>query len=155
MSDLEQLKSGFAERSGRSLGREQALQVFYQADVRGLDLATSFNATEQVWQGGVHTDSYVKKLIDGFPAHQVQVDALIRQAAEHWQLDRMPLTDLNILRIAVYEFLFEPTIPVSVSINEAIELAKRYGGNDDSHKFANGILGQIAKQINKEDNSDA
>jgi N utilization substance protein B len=72
------------------------------------------------------------------------VDARIEATSQHWSLMRMPFVDRNILRLAVYEIMFEDDVPASVAINEAVELAKAYGG-DDSPKFVNGVLGKIAE----------
>lgn len=74
-----------------------------------------------------------------------EIDAQIEATSEHWSLMRMPFVDRNILRLAVYEIVFEPDVPDSVAINEAVEMAKAYG-TDDSPKFVNGVLGRIAER---------
>ena len=84
-------------------------------------------------------------ILEGVQAHSVEIDATIERLSQHWVLSRMPLVDRNILRIAVYELLFEPDIPSSVTINEAVEMAKVYAG-EDSSKFVNGILGKLADE---------
>ncbi|KKK69708.1 hypothetical protein LCGC14_2931350, partial [marine sediment metagenome] len=76
------------------------------------------------------------------------INEQINIAADRWTLERMPLLDRNILRMAIYEILFEEDVPVSVAINEAVELAKVYG-TPDSSKFVNGVLGNVAKKIAK------
>jgi N utilization substance protein B len=83
------------------------------------------------------------RLLRGVVQHCSSIDKLIQEHADNWRLERMPLVDRNILRIAIYEMLYEDDIPCSVSINEAIELAKVYGSSDSS-KFINGVLGNIA-----------
>ena len=86
---------------------------------------------------------YAKCLIRGVAAHEKQIDEDIIKTAENWALDRMPIVDRNIIRVAVYEIAYEEDIPTGVAINEAVEEAKLYCGSD-SPKFVNGILGRIA-----------
>ena len=78
-------------------------------------------------------------------AISTSIDETIGRTSEHWTVSRMPLVDRNILRVATYELLHATDVPASVAINEAVELAKTYGG-DDSSKFVNGVLGKIAEQ---------
>lgn len=87
---------------------------------------------------------YAKTLVRGTLDHLDQIDALIRQQAEHWRLERMPPVDRNILRLAVYEFLFETDVPKLVILDEAIELAKEFG-TEQSGRFVNGVLDGILK----------
>lgn len=75
-----------------------------------------------------------------------EIDALLNSTARGWKTSRFPSCDLAILRVAVYEMVYDDSIPVGVSINEAVELAKKYGGNE-SPSFINGVLGQIAKNL--------
>ncbi|MBR2527552.1 MAG: transcription antitermination factor NusB [Blautia sp.] len=74
-----------------------------------------------------------------------EIDALVGQASEGWRISRMSRTDLCLLRLAVYEMKWDEKVPVGVAINEAVELAKQYGGADSSASFVNGILGKIAR----------
>ncbi|HHT21491.1 MAG TPA: transcription antitermination factor NusB [Tissierellia bacterium] len=87
---------------------------------------------------------YANRLIDGFLAHQGQIDQLISQSTIDWSIDRLNKVDLAILRLAATELWLLEDIPTEVAINEAMELAKIYSG-DDSHSFINGVLGQIAQ----------
>jgi N utilization substance protein B len=87
---------------------------------------------------------YAKRLVRGTLEHVEQIDQLIRQQAEHWRLERMPPVDRNILRLAVYEFLFETDVPKLVILDEAIELAKEFG-TEQSGRFVNGVLDGILK----------
>ena len=75
----------------------------------------------------------------------VDVDRIISVSSQNWAIDRMPVVDRSILRLAAFELKYVDDVPVSVSINEAVELAKEFGGEDDSHRFVNGILGRIAR----------
>ena len=95
---------------------------------------------------GTLTD-YALALIRGVEANQAQVDERIEAASENWALSRMPIVDRSILRLAVFEMFHCDDVPVSVSINEAVELAKGFGGEDDSPRFVNGVLGRIARSM--------
>ena len=79
--------------------------------------------------------------------HQAAIDERLEGASENWALSRMPIVDRSILRLAVYEMFQREDVPVSVSINEAVELAKAFGGEDDSPRFVNGVLGRIARSM--------
>jgi N utilization substance protein B len=82
--------------------------------------------------------------VTGVEAHQARIDSIIEDISENWSLSRMPLVDRSILRLAVWEMLYrDDDVPDSVAINEAVEMAKVYGG-EDSSKFINGILGRLA-----------
>jgi N utilization substance protein B len=83
--------------------------------------------------------------VRGTKQHQGKTDQLITQYAEHWDLDRMAVVDRNILRLAVHELLWQPDVPPKVAINEAIELAKKFG-TADSSRFINGLLDRILKE---------
>lgn len=85
------------------------------------------------------------RLVEGVLSHRPEIDKAIQDHSQEWSLERMPVVDRNIIRLGIYEMLYEEDIPVSVSINEAVELAKTYGTRDSS-KFINGILGRIAQE---------
>jgi len=128
----------------RREARELALQALYQLDVTGEDdsgrgLAlfwTHFDADPEV-------RSFARELVDGVREHRERIDALIAASAEHWRLPRLSRVDLNLLRLATFELLARRDIPASVAINEAIEIARRFG-SDDSAAFVNGVLDHIA-----------
>jgi N utilization substance protein B len=88
-------------------------------------------------------------LVSGYEAHADEIDGMIRRVSEHWRLERMPRVDRNILRIAAYELMFMPDVPRKVTLNEAVELAKRYG-SEGSPGFVNGVLDRIASEVGKE-----
>jgi N utilization substance protein B len=129
----------------RRESRIKALEVLYQQEMTGqsigeiLDLQKSLNIT---------LDDFTLGLIKGVDKHIEQIDTHIALASARWTLDRMPAIDRNILRIATFEIMYDKNIPVSVSINEAIEIAKEYG-TPDSSKFVNGVLGAVAAEIEK------
>lgn len=90
--------------------------------------------------------AFAQDIVNGVTLHMETLDALIMGAAIGWALDRMPKVDLCVLRIALYEMQYREDIPHSVSINEAVELAKRYSG-EKSPAFINGLLGTLSKQV--------
>jgi N utilization substance protein B len=91
-------------------------------------------------------DAYAVELVRGVEEHREEVDALIRKYADRWSLERMPVIDRNLLRMAVFELAHRPDVPVAVAISEAVELAKRYS-TDDSGRFINGMLGRISEAV--------
>lgn len=86
---------------------------------------------------------FANGIIDGIGEYGEQIDELIGRASKGWSLDRMPKVDISILRVAVYELVFEKKAPQKVIINEAVRIASKYGGADSS-RFINGVLGKIA-----------
>jgi len=93
---------------------------------------------------------YALELVRGVEAHSEEIDRVLESAVENWTVARMPVVDRSILRVAIYEMLHEDRVPISVTINEAVELAKSFGGEDESPRFANGVLGRISQQIEAE-----
>lgn len=106
------------------------------------DEASMFGRIEE----GALTD-YALGLLRGVQDCQEEIDDILAAASENWALARMPIVDRSILRLAVYEMKHVDDVPVSVSINEAVELAKDFGGEEDSPRFVNGVLGRIARQM--------
>jgi N utilization substance protein B len=132
--------------STRRQAREMALQMLYQSDVGGAEgeqVLAEFRPTE--YSGDAERAfSYARSLVEGTLSHRQEIDELIRQQAEHWRLERMPPVDRNILRLAVYEFLYQTDVPKLVILDEAIELAKEFG-SEQSGRFVNGLLDGILK----------
>jgi N utilization substance protein B len=127
----------------RSRGREVALQVLYQVEQNaGVPLAEVRLFIQRRLLGDRKLCEFTEGLISGVKEHQVQIDALISDAAENWRLDRMAAIDRNILRLGAYEMMFCREIPARVAINEALELAKRYS-TAQSSRFVNGILDRV------------
>ena len=90
---------------------------------------------------------YVNQMLDGVGAHTEQIDEFVSRYSKDWMIDRIARVDLSILRIAIYEMLYrKEDVPTGAAINEAVELAKRYGG-ERSYAFVNGILGSVAKEL--------
>ena len=90
---------------------------------------------------------YVSQMLDGVRAHTEEIDEFVSRYSKDWMIDRIARVDLSILRVAIYEMLYrKEDVPTGAAINEAVELAKRYGG-ERSYAFVNGILGSVAKEI--------
>lgn len=127
----------------RRRARHQALDILYQREITEQAISRILAEGTFSTENGAPTD-YCRDLVLGVEAHQVRIDRLIENTSENWALSRMPLVDRNILRLAVFEMLYrDEDVPDSVAINEAVEMAKVYGG-EDSSKFINGILGRLA-----------
>jgi N utilization substance protein B len=134
----------------RRSGRELAFRLLFQCDVGGQPLdevievgRVESDATEDVWH-------FAEELARGAWSEHVELDKYITRYAAGWTLERMANADRNLLRLALYEILHRDDIPQSVSINEAVELAKRYS-TQESAKFINGILGSFAREKSKGD----
>lgn len=127
----------------RTRARRQALQILYQREITEQDAAQILAEGSYSEEDG-EISEYCRELVMGTEHNAEAIDAEIEATSQHWSLMRMPYVDRNILRLAVYEILFEPEVPDSVAINEAVEMAKAYG-TDDSPKFVNGVLGKIAE----------
>ena len=132
----------------RSRCREWALQVLYQAEYVGHRQGEIIRFYRHFEEYG-DAPAYLVKLVEGVVAHQEGLDKLIRQHSEHWRLERMAATDRNLLRLSLYELLHVPDVPAKVVINEAVELAKKYG-SDESGSFINGILDRIRAEVGRE-----
>ncbi len=128
----------------RTRARRQALQMLYQREIIGDSIAGILAARAYSDEDGEPSE-YCRALALGTEEHLADIDDQIESTSEHWTISRMPIVDRNILRLAIYEIEFQDAIPDSVAINEAVEMAKVYGGPDSS-KFVNGVLGRIAEQ---------
>lgn len=133
----------------RRKARELALKVLFQVDVAGADAheAMSFLVSEE--RTPEETVLFSQEIIRGTLEHREEIDKNIATLSREWALDRMANIDRNILRMGCYEILYRDDIPSSVSINEAVEMAKAYG-DADSAKFVNGILGKIVQNLSKQ-----
>lgn len=138
--------------SKRHLARSVIMQSLYQWDFRGRPSAAMPAIIEQIMGefgiGIEETTDYIQDTITGILDHQPEIDALIDQYAPNWRMTEMSIVDRNILRLGVYELKLVSQVPPKVAINEAIELAKSYGG-PSSGKFVNGILGAMYADMPK------
>ena len=153
----------------RRRAREMAMQMLYQHELGGSSLAQIFSsfdlegylreteAAPEAAAAGTETPAdpeskkraeksfrYARRLVQGTMDHCTAIDELIRRHAENWRLERMPTIDRNILRLAIYEMLHETSVPKVVIVDEAIELAKRFG-SENSGRFVNGLLDGVLR----------
>jgi transcription antitermination protein NusB len=124
----------------RREARERALELLYEADAKGV------TPDEVMAQLTVAPDEFAADVVRGVGTNLAEVDELLRRFAKGWTLERMPVIDRTLLRMATYELGHRPDVPTASIINEAVELAKRYS-TDDSGRFVNGMLGRIADEL--------
>ena len=129
----------------RRLARECALEVLYRLDLVGdepehtiAEILLRKNPSEEA-------ETYLRRLADATQAHQQEIDAVLRRHLTRWRLERLTLLDRAILRLAAAEILYFDDIPPKVSINEAVEVAKKYG-DDEAGKFVNGVLDSVFRE---------
>lgn len=139
--------------SNRHLARSIAMQSLFEWDFRGkpsaaLPAIIDHNLSE--FGPGLEEQDFAKKIVDGVMEHEAAIDELITNYAPSWPINQITIVDRNILRIGVMELKFSNDIPPKVAINEAIELAKSFGG-PASGKFVNGVLGSMYNDMQKKD----
>ena len=143
-----------AKRHERTRARRAAIQILYMGEIT----EKSPTALAESGEGQLAEDgplsAYTLELVRGVESNQVAIDGHLTATSENWSLARMPVVDRCILRLATYEMTYVDDVPVSVSINEAVELAKDFGGEDDSPRFVNGVLGRIAKRLEEQGSED-
>lgn len=137
----------------RRQSRESALQVLYQIDMSGTDPRHALGLFWQSFEPTESTREFTTELVEGTYKERDRLDLLITEAAEHWRIGRLPKVELNLLRMGVYELLSYPHISANVTINEAIEIARLYCG-DDAPTFINGVLDRVATVIGKKAQTD-
>jgi N utilization substance protein B len=136
--------------ANRHLGRIVALQTLYEEDFRrevndpGLDLNEVLERNIGRYDETIEDKDFIGKLVQGVHSKQLELDDIIRPVAPEWPIEQIARMDRVILRIGVYELMFEEGVPPKVVINEAVELAKAFGG-DNSSKFINGVLGTVLR----------
>lgn len=130
----------------RREGRELALQILYSLDLNPIDTRESLRQMRENLLTTVAVRNFAEELITGVAENRDLIDSKINDQSKNWSLSRITRVDLNILRIAVFELLFRDDIPKNVTINEAIEVAKKFG-SEDSSAFINGILDEIGALI--------
>ena len=133
----------------RRKAREAAVQMLFQIDLSGEDPARAIELYKQYLGEADEADEFAIELVRGCCAEREAIDAKIREVSRHWRLERMARVDRNILRLAAYELLHLAEVPRKVTLNEAVELAKRFG-DEDSPAFVNGVLDRIASDLGKE-----
>jgi transcription antitermination protein NusB len=131
--------------SARSKARKQSLDLLYESDIRG-KVSTDLLTLRDVLEEGPDARpirEYTKNLISGVDQHKRKIDELISTYAHGWDMDRLPAVDRNILRIGIYELLWQEDVPDAVAIDEALALAKELS-TEESAGYIHGVLGRIA-----------
>lgn len=135
----------------RRKGRELAVQALYQLDVLGT--AAAPQTLRAFWEGSGASEAakaFGMELVAGVSAERARIDELIAATSQHWRIERLSLVDVCVLRLATYELLQSPRVPTSVVLDEAIEVARRFG-NAESAAFVNGVLDAIATRLGVKD----
>lgn len=132
----------------RSEARELAFAIGFERLIAKETVEDIISAAEEIRE--VRTPAFTKKISQGVETNETYVDSIVERNLKGWKLSRLSTATYAVLRIAVYEMYFEESIPTSVSINEAVEISKKYGDKDDS-RFVNGVLSDIAKELSKTD----
>lgn len=132
--------------SVRRKGREFALQVLYQGDMSGESPEQVLRSFAQSFDHSPKAREFGETLVRGVLSQRDAIDASIAAASEHWRLERLSRVDANVIRIAVYEMTNPPGLPIEIAINEAIEVARKFG-TAESAGFVNGVLDQVAARL--------
>ena len=133
-------------KTSRRKSRENAVILLYQVDLLEKDIE---KIIDNNLLAGERYDDFALELARGVNKYKEKIDSTIMDIVENWTLERIAIIDRNILRVAVYEMLYKDEIPLKVSVDEAIEIAKELGQKEDTPKFVNGVLGKILSNINK------
>lgn len=128
--------------AARSKARKRAVDLLYEADLRGDDPVTTL--ADRIALSDPPINDYTIELVEGVAEHHREIDEMLSDYSEGWTLERMPGVDRAILRLGLYELLWSDDIPDAVAIDEAVELAKTLS-TDESPKFVNGILGRVLR----------
>jgi len=141
----------------KRLGRELAMQYLFETDLnRESDAQLLSDFWEQAEESGKFPHNrifrkgreYAEELINGIIEHQAEIDKVILEKSEKWNLDRMPVVDRNIMRVAIYEMFYVPGVPPVVSINEAVGISKNYS-TEKSGQFINGLLNSVKDDLDR------
>lgn len=131
---------------GRRLSREMTLKVLFQIDLANANMEEALKYAFENNKFSEEIKEFVLLLVKGVVSNLSEIDKIIINYAKNWSLERITNIDRNILRVAIYEILYLDNVPKNVSINEAVELAKKYG-TKSSFSFVNGVLGKIDKDV--------
>ncbi|MBE9565697.1 MAG: transcription antitermination factor NusB [Proteobacteria bacterium] len=133
----------------RRAARELALRTLFQVDVGGMKSEEAIDLAFAQEPRDAQTLAFARDLVEGVVNQRARIDAVIEKYARDWTLERMANIDRNVLRLAICELLFMPDIPPSVTVDEAVELAKKYS-TAESGRFVNGILGNLVRHLDDE-----
>jgi N utilization substance protein B len=134
----------------RTTAREAALQMLFAIDATGGDVDQAIRDFWRELPGDAEGREYADQLVRGVREGLLQIDERIRAASQNWRLERMARIDRNALRLGAYELSTRTDVPRAVILDEAVELAKRFG-SDESSKFVNGVLDRIADDVGRKD----
>jgi transcription antitermination protein NusB len=134
----------------RTTAREAALQMLFAIDATGGDVDQAISDFWRELPGDAEGRPYADALVRGVRSDATKLDERIRAASQNWRLERMARIDRNALRLGAYELLTRTDVPRAVILDEAVELAKRFGG-EESSKFVNGVLDRIADDLGRQD----
>ena len=129
----------------RRKARELALRMLYQLETNGSDPERALLAYCESFPYQQDIMEYAKSILSGVNREKEKIDTYIEDACENWRMDRITYVDKGIMRLSVYEMLFSTDVPPKVAIDEALELAKKYG-SEDSREFINGVLDRIMRE---------
>ena len=133
---------------GRKQAREGAMQLLFQMESSGDFDSLAIGPFLENFPFGDNESDYIHKAVMGVLENRIEIDDYITNQLESWSIDRLAKVDLAALRIAIFEILYMEDIPVEVSINEAIQLVKKYS-TEDAYKYVNGVLGSFVRAIDK------
>jgi N utilization substance protein B len=134
----------------RTGGREAALKMLFGIEATQTDVETAIASYWREFGGDPETRSYADESVRGVSGEREKLDETIRVASEHWRIERMTRVDRNVLRLGTWELRHRGDVPMEVILDEAIELAKRYG-SEESSAFVNGVLNQIAETVRRDE----
>ena len=137
------------EKMKRRDAREQAFVLLFEQSLNHDSIEQIIETAELCGEGTYMVDDFAERMALCAEKNQEQLDTIVEENIRGWKMNRLSKVSLAILRLALSEMLYEEEIPVSVSINEAVELAKKYGGKEDA-PFVNGVLGAVSKKMQKE-----
>ena len=129
--------------AARSKARKRAVDVLYEADVRGTEAVSTL--AERLAQADPPVPEYAVELVEGVTGRLADIDQVLETHSEGWTVQRMPPVDRAVLRLALYELLWRDDVPDAVVIDEAVELAKSLS-TDESPRFVNGVLGRVLRE---------
>jgi N utilization substance protein B len=136
---------GQTARGTRRKGRELALQALYQIEITADASVSAVELFLQHFEGNAPAKEFARRLVSGVVSQRAEIDRLIEKCTDNWKLVRLAKVDLVVLRMATYELVFCPDIPSRVSLDEAIEIGKRFG-SAESATFINGVLDHVAHE---------
>lgn len=129
---------------GRRASREAAMKLLYQLEIQKSDKSEQIDFALEEESLTDNDKMYIRSIVDGVNEKVILIDSIIEKKSMGWKISRLSKIDLSILRIGIYEILYREDIPYSVTVNEAVELAKRYS-NEDAGAYVNGLLAKVSK----------